>query len=136
MAEMKNPHNFWKSLLMAGLIIMGINLTFGMYVYSQQGQSTYIPAVQGIGAYAPRTAGNVLNIIVHVVAAAIYGNVCLKSIYYPLVVDKFHGPALDSPRGHRVWSGMTFILWICAFLIASAIPNFGALVGGLSQLCS
>jgi len=134
MAEMKNPRDFWKSLLMAGSIIMGIYLTFGMYVYSQQGQFTYIPAVQGIGAYAPRTAGNIINIIVHVVAAAMYGNVCLKSIYYPLVVDKFHGPALDSPRGHHLWSGMAVILWVGAFLIASAIPNFGDLVGVVASL--
>jgi hypothetical protein len=134
MAEMKNPRDFWKSLLMAGSIIMGIYLTFGMYVYSQQGQLTYIPAVQGIGAYAPRTAGNTINIIVHVVAAAMYGNVCLKSIYYPLIIDKFHGPSLNSPRGHRVWSGMAFILWIGAFLIASAIPNFGDLVGVVASL--
>ena len=134
MAEMKDPRDFWKSLLMAGLIIMGVYLTFGMYIYSQQGQFTYIPAVQGIGAYAPRTAGNVINIIVHIVAAAMYGNVCLKSIYYPFIVDKFHGPALDSSQGHRVWSGMAFVLWIGAFLIASAIPNFGDLVGIVASL--
>jgi len=134
MAEMRNPRDFWKSFLLAWSIIVVVYMTFGLYVYSQQGQFTYIPAVQGIGSYVPRTVGNSINIVVHVVAAAMYGNVCLKSLYYPIVVDGLHGPALMTPRGHLIWSFMAIGLWIGAFLIASAIPNFGDLVGVVASL--
>jgi hypothetical protein len=129
MAEMRNPREFWKSFLMAWSIIVVVHMTFGLYVYSQQGQFTYIPAVQGIGSYVSRTVGNSINITVHVVAAAVYGNVCLKSLYYPIVVDRLRGPSLETHRGHLIWSLMAIGLWIGAFLIASAIPNFGDLVG-------
>jgi len=134
MAEMRNPKEFWKSFALAWSIIVAVYMTFGLYIYSQQGQFTYIPAVQGIGSYVPRTVGNSLNIVVHVVAAAMYGNVCLKSLYYPIVVDRLHGPRLESPRGHLVWSLMAAGVWIGAFLIASAIPNFGDLVGVVASL--
>src|ERR1700743_3462713 len=106
MAEMRDPKEFWKSFALAWSIIVAIYMTFGLYIYSQQGQFTYIPAVQGIGSYVPRTVGNSLNIVVHIVAAAMYGNVCLKSLYYPIVVDRFCGPQLESRRGHLVWSFM------------------------------
>jgi hypothetical protein len=134
MAEMRNPREFWKSFLMAWSIIVVVYMTFGLYVYSQQGQFTYIPAVQGIGSYVPRTVGNSINIIVHVVAAAMYGNVCLKSLYYPIVIDRLRGPSLETHGGHLIWSLMAVGLWIGAFLIASAIPNFGDLVGVVASL--
>jgi Transmembrane amino acid transporter protein len=134
MAEMRNPRDFWKSFLMAWSIIVAVYMTFGLYVYSQQGQFTYIPAVQGIGSYVPRTVGNSINIVVHVVAAAMYGNVCLKALYYPIVVDRLHGPRLETNRGHLVWSFMAIGVWIGAFIIASVIPNFGDLVGVVASL--
>jgi hypothetical protein len=87
MAEMRYPKEFWKLLLMARILIITIYLTFGLYIYSNQGQFTYIPAVQGIGSYTWRTVGNSVNIVVHIVAAAIYSNVCLKSLYYPFIID-------------------------------------------------
>jgi hypothetical protein len=75
---------------------------FRTYVYSQRGEFTYIPPVQGIGSYIPRTVGNSINIVVHVVAAAMYGKVCLKSPYYPIVVDGLRDPLLATPRRHLV----------------------------------
>jgi hypothetical protein len=87
MAEMRYPKEFWKLLLMARILIITIYLTYGLYIYSNQGQFTYIPAVQGIGSYTWRTVGNSVNIVVHIVAAAIYSNVCLKSLYYPFIID-------------------------------------------------
>jgi hypothetical protein len=134
MAEMRNPKDFIISFALAWLVIVAIYMTFGLYVYSQQGQFTYIPAVQGIGAYVPRTVGNCFNIVVHVVAAAMYGNVCMKSPYYLIAVDKFHGPQLQSKKGHLIWCLMSCAVWVGAFVIASAIPNFGDLVGIVAAL--
>lgn len=109
-------------------------MVFGLYVYSQQGQFTYVPAVQGIGLYTPRTVGNVINILIHITSAAMYSNVCMKSIYYAFVESVFKGLRLESPKGYIVWFVMAVVLWIGAFIIASVIPNFGDLVGVVASL--
>jgi hypothetical protein len=134
MAEMRNPKDFWKSFTMAWVLIVTVYMIFGLYVYSQQGQFTYVPAVQGIGPYTPRTVGNVINILIHIASAAMSGNVCMKSIYYAFVEDVFKGPSLETRRGHIIWCFMAAVVWIGAFIIASVIPNFGDLVGVVASL--
>lgn len=134
MAEMRNPKDFWKAFAMAWVLVVAVYMVYGLYIYSQQGQFTYVPAVQGIGQYAPRTAGNIINILIHITSAAMYGNVCMKSVYYAFIEDIFNGPPLNSPKGHLIWCVMAAIVWVGALIIASVIPNFGDLVGIVASL--
>ncbi|KAI9766242.1 MAG: hypothetical protein M1840_006656 [Geoglossum simile] len=134
MSEMRDAREFWKAFVIAWTLVVVVHLTYGLYVYSQQGQFTYVPAVQGIGHYAPRTAGNIINILIHITSATMYCNVTMKSLYYPIVVDRFKGPLLETRKGHFVWCIMAVVVWIFAFIVASVIPNFGDLVGVVASL--
>lgn len=108
MAEMRNPKEFWKSFALAWSIIVAVYMTFRLYIYSQQGQFTYIPAIQGIGSYVPRTVGNSINIVVHVVAAAMYGNVCLSLSTTRFSLTDFMGP--NSNQKEAISSGASWLL--------------------------
>lgn len=62
MAEMRNPWDFWKGMLIADIFIYVVYMFFGILQYSFQGQYTYSAAIQSIDPYNYQTAGNILSI--------------------------------------------------------------------------
>jgi hypothetical protein len=122
MSEMCRPWDFWKALICAQAVILTIYLTFGVFVYSFQGQFSINPAGQGISNYAWQTTTNVIGITAGLIAGALYGNIGIKVIYQNIVKEAWNGPDLTTKKGKILWVGMVPIYWTCAFIIASAIP--------------
>lgn len=135
MSEMRKPWDFWKAVVIADTFIYVVYLFFGIYVYTFQGQYTVNPANQGISVAGALKAGNILNFIASLIAAALYGNIGIKVIYQNILKEVFGLPDLTSKMGKLIWIGMVPIYWSIAFVLAAAIPNFSALSGFVAALC-
>lgn len=135
MSEMKRPMDFWKALVCAQVVILTVYLTFGVFVYSFQGQFTINPAGQGISNYAWQTATNIISMIATLIAGALYGNIGIKVIYQNLIKEAMNGPELVTKRGRILWAAMVPTYWSLAFTIASAIPQFSNIMGLVGAAC-
>ncbi|KAK2467304.1 hypothetical protein APHAL10511_000539 [Amanita phalloides] len=162
MAEMKRPMDFWKNLALVQTIILTAYLIYGCFIYvhnaedvsqKYQGQFSLPLAYQGVSAYVWQTAGNGLSIVVGMIAAGLYGNIAIKTIYTNVIEDMLKGPRLLSPKGRIVWAGIDrgHLLgdwsvfnplcrvrpsnrFITAFVIGSAIPQIQTVIGLLSAI--
>jgi len=135
MSEMRRPWDFWKALVCAESFIYCIYLFFGLFVYSYQGQYTVNPANQGMSPQGVLTAGNIINFLASLIAAALYGNIGIKVLYQNVFKEMFGLPDLSSTAGKYLWAGIVPIYWALAYVIAAAIPNFSALTGLVAAIC-
>jgi hypothetical protein len=72
-AEMRRPWDFWKSLMFAEILLVGLYVLYANIVYCYSGQYTMPVSYQGIGSYGLQTACNVIGIVSGMIAAALYG---------------------------------------------------------------
>jgi hypothetical protein len=135
MAEMRNPWDFWKGLLIADSFIYVCYMFFGLFVYSYQGQYAFNPVMQGLSPYAWQTATNIMNLVTGLIAAALYGNIGIKVMYVEVLQEFAHFPPLTSTRGKFLWMGLVPIYWTIAFVICAAIPAFSAISGLVGAVC-
>jgi hypothetical protein len=94
LAEMRNPWDFWKGMIVADIFIYLVYMFFGIFQYSYQGQYTFSSAIQSTTPFNYRTAGNVLAIIGGLIAAALYGNIGIKVIYNNVLMELFSKPPI------------------------------------------
>lgn len=135
MAEMKRPMDFWKGMLCAQSLILVIYLFFGLFVYSYNGQFSYVAANQGIGSKGLQDAGNVLSIVSGIIAMILYGNVGIKVIYQGFLVPDFKFPNLTSRKGTIAWGIFVVVYWAVAYILGTAIPSISALVSIVGAFC-
>ncbi|GAA95231.1 hypothetical protein E5Q_01887 [Mixia osmundae IAM 14324] len=129
MSEMRRPFDFWKAMLWGQLFIFVVYMTFGLVVYSQQGQYVVNPANQGISGYVMQTITNMISLTAGIIAAALYGNIGIKLLYNNILVTFFKAPELHTKGGKMLWIPVVIAFWAGAFAIGSAIPAFSALSG-------
>lgn len=129
MADMKRPEDFWKSLLCAQVLIVCCYMTYGVFVYAQQGQFTINPANQGLSPYNWQTATNVVSMVAGLISAGLYGNIGIKILYHNVIKDLLNGPSLCERKGKLVWVLMVPLYWGLAFIVGSAIPQFSNISG-------
>ena len=126
-AEMRRPMDFLKAFSVAQAVIFTVYITYGLYVYSFQGQFTLPVAFQGVSHHSWQTVGNVLNLIAGMIAGGLYGNIGLKIVYVNVIEDFFKGPPLLSTRGRFAWSALVIVFWWVGFVIGAAIPQIQTL---------
>ncbi|TDZ48261.1 N amino acid transport system protein [Colletotrichum trifolii] len=134
MSEMRHPMDFWKALLCGEVFIYSVYLTFGLYVYSFQGQYSFNPIMQGLSPYSWQTATNILNLVTGLIAAALYGNIGMKMLYAELLQGVFGAPALSAPMGKLLWAAVIPVYWALAFVVGAAIPQFSLISGFIGAL--
>ncbi|TDZ13769.1 N amino acid transport system protein [Colletotrichum orbiculare MAFF 240422] len=134
MSEMRHPMDFWKALLCGEVFIYSVYLTFGLYVYSFQGQYSFNPIMQGLSPYSWQTATNILNLVTGLIAAALYGNIGMKVLYAELLQGVFGAPALSAPMGKLLWAAVIPVYWALAFVVGAAIPQFSLISGFIGAL--
>ena len=78
MSEMRKPADFWKGMICAQAVIYTCYVTFGMVVYSYQGQFSFNPAMQSLSPYNFQTAVNIIFLFSGLIAACLYGNIGVK----------------------------------------------------------
>jgi hypothetical protein len=135
LAEMRNPWDFWKSLICAQSFIFVCYMTFGLYVYSFQGQYSFNPVQQGLSLYNYQTAANICYILTGFMAAAMYGNIGIKIIYHNVFQELMGAPPLTAKWGKILWVIMVPVYWAIAFIIAASLPQFSYFSGLLSAVC-
>lgn len=79
MAEMSQPRNFLKSMWGSQFFIYACYMLYGLFMYGYQGQYVQNPSYLGISPYSWSTVGNSLAMVTAIIAAALYGNIGLKS---------------------------------------------------------
>ncbi|KAK0631085.1 transmembrane amino acid transporter protein-domain-containing protein [Bombardia bombarda] len=134
LAEMRHPHDFWKSLLIAQVFIYVVYIFFGIFVYSYQGQFTFNPIQQGLSPYSWQTATNIISLFSALIAAGLYGNIGMKVLYIEVFQEIFNAPPLTITRGKVLWAVMVPIYWALAFIIGAAIPQFSYISGLIGAL--
>jgi hypothetical protein len=102
MNEMKNPKDFWKSQLLAQIIVMFCYILYVSLLYSFEGQYVANPGNQGLSIYSWQTVGNVVGLFTSMVAAAMYGNVGFKVFYICVAHELFAAPPLETKNGARL----------------------------------
>jgi len=135
MAEMRRPFDFWKGMLAAQAFIYVVYLFFGLFVYSQQGQFTFIVAYQGISSFAWQTVANSFGLVSGLIAALLYGNIGIKVIYNNVLTDFFGAPPLETKRGKWLWVVIVPVYWAFAFIVGGAIPQIANLQSFVAALC-
>ncbi|KAK3357912.1 transmembrane amino acid transporter family protein [Lasiosphaeria hispida] len=134
LSEMRHPHDFWKSLLIAQVFIYVVYIFFGIFVYSFQGQYTFNPVSQGLSVYTWQTVTNIILLVTSLIAAALYGNIGLKVLYIEVFQEVFNAPPLTVSRGKWLWTALIPIYWAIAFVVAAAVPQLPAISGFIGAL--
>ncbi|BFZ58805.1 hypothetical protein PYCC9005_005870 [Savitreella phatthalungensis] len=134
-SEMRRPRDFLKAMWGAQIFITAVYLAYGLALYSLQGGYVQNPSYLGIPGQGFQTAGNVLAMISAIIAAALYGNIGLKTVYNSILVDVFRAPSLQTQRGKIFWAGLIPLFWAIAFVIAAGIPAFSGLTGVVAAFC-
>lgn len=135
MSEMRRPADFWKSMICGQALVYCCYVTFGMVVYSFQGQFAFNPAMQGLSPYKWQTGTNVMFLFSGLIAACLYSNIGIKMIHSNVLQELLHAPPLTSTKGKILWVGLVPTYWAVAFLICAAIPQFTYISGLVSALC-
>lgn len=138
MAEMKRPWDFWKGMLVAQIFIFVVYLTYGLFMYSQQGQFVVNPANQGIpdSQWAWQTVGNVFSMVASLIGAVLYGNIGVKIIYHTFCQRPLRLPSFESKYGRLIWIAAVIIYWIIGFVLAAAIPHVSDFVSLVGAVCT
>lgn len=121
--------DFLKAFSVAQALIFTVYVSYGLYVYSFQGQFTLPVAFQGVSHYSWQTVGNVLSLISGVIAGGLYGNIGLKIFYVNVIEGYLKGPPLLSRKGRYAWSTLVLVFWAVGFVIGAAIPQVQTLSG-------
>lgn len=131
-AELKEPKDFVKSLALLQTCCITLYCVIAAVIYRYAGQDVRSPALNSAPELYRKIAfGIALPTII--VAGVINAHVCAKNLYVHVYKNK---PEMLSKRGksYAVWLAITIVLWIAAWIIAEAIPNFGQLIGLIGAL--
>ncbi|KAJ6178195.1 hypothetical protein N7519_008656 [Penicillium mononematosum] len=132
MAELKNPKDFTKSLLLLQGIDMGLYITAALVIYRYAGSGVTSPA---LGSASPMVAKVAYGISLPtiIIAGVINGHVAFKYVYLRIFqgTDRMHKRDWIATGS---WIGIALALWIMAWIISSAIPVFSNLLSLITAL--
>lgn len=132
MAELKNPRDFTKSLLLLQGIDMGLYITAALVIYRYAGSDVTSPA---LGSASPMVAKVAYGISLPtiIIAGVINGHVAFKYVYLRIFqgTDRLHKRDWIATGS---WIGIALALWIMAWIISSAIPVFSNLLSLITAL--
>ncbi|KAF2642447.1 hypothetical protein P280DRAFT_505869 [Massarina eburnea CBS 473.64] len=134
-SELKDPRDFTKSLFLMQSMAIPFYLTISIVIYYYAGPHVASPALGSASPVVTRVAfGIALPTIV--VAGVVNGSVACKYVYLRVwagtnVVHQKTFKSLGS------WVGICAVLWVCAWAVAEAVPDFNLLLGLIAALfCS
>ena len=76
-----------------------------------------------------------IGVLSGIIAATLYGNIGIKVIYNNVLMEMFRAPPLTTKSGKILWAIIVPIYWICAFILAGAIPDFFGLTSVTAAIC-
>ncbi|RBA11006.1 hypothetical protein FPRO05_14301 [Fusarium proliferatum] len=132
-AEMRNPQEYTKALILCQSIMTVLYLIIGIVVYYYCGSFVASPALGSAGPMIKKICYGI-----SLPGLLITTTLCLhlpaKYILVRALRDSKHLNS-NSKTHWMVWIGCTFGTGLIAYIIASAIPIFGSLVSLIGALC-
>jgi len=131
-AELKNPRDFTKSLAMMQILAITFYLILSSIIYYYAGPHVASPALGSASPVVRKVAyGIALPTIV--VAGVVNGSVACKYVY----IRTWKGTDTVHKRNFKSigsWVAICAVAWMCAWVIAEAMPNFNLLLGFIAAL--
>jgi hypothetical protein len=134
LSEMKNPREFWKSIVVSSTIIITAYMIYGVMLYAVQGPYVANPGTQGINNYAWQTTFNSISVFTSWVAAVMYGQISVR-VAYSWLHRWFGMPPVSSRNGTICWIIIANTLWWTAYIIGMALPQIGDLTSIITSFC-
>ncbi|GAA6027428.1 hypothetical protein JCM8097_007858 [Rhodosporidiobolus ruineniae] len=126
-SEMRDYRDFSKSLLLCQSVVTVIYIVVGVVVYWYAGQYVASPALGTAGTLMKRISYG-LALPGLVVGAILFVHLSAKFLFVRILKGSHH--LSHSTRTHyAVWFSCTFGCGIVGYILASAIPVFGGLLG-------
>ncbi|RPB14652.1 amino acid transporter [Morchella conica CCBAS932] len=131
-SEMKDPRDYPKALCALQISDTILYLTAAVVIYRYTGEDVTSPALSSSTKLLEKIAYGIA-IPTIVIAGVINGHVAAKYIYVRIFRGSDH---LGSRSWYAtfVWLGIITVLWVVAWIIASAVPIFNNLLGLISAL--
>ncbi|KAJ5887342.1 hypothetical protein N7504_009018 [Penicillium tannophilum] len=132
MAELRNPRDFTKSLCLLQGIDVTLYLIAAVVIYRYAGDGVTSPALGSTSLVVSKVAyGIALPTIV--IAGVINGHVAFKYVYIRIFrgTDRMHKRDMIAVSS---WIGIALVMWVLAWIIASAIPVFSDLLSLITAL--
>ncbi|KAE8408379.1 transmembrane amino acid transporter protein-domain-containing protein [Aspergillus pseudonomiae] len=130
-AEMRNPSNYTRSLLICQSAVTSIYVSIGIVIYYYCGSYVASPALRSAGILIKKVAYGALPGLV--VSTIIVLHFSSKYIFVRILRGSEHLTA-NSFKHWATWLSCTFATTVLSYIIASAIPIFGDLVSLIGAL--
>ncbi|KAB8263519.1 transmembrane amino acid transporter protein-domain-containing protein [Aspergillus pseudonomiae] len=130
-AEMRNPSNYTRSLLICQSAVTSIYVSIGIVIYYYCGSYVASPALRSAGILIKKVAYGALPGLV--VSTIIVLHFSSKYIFVRILRGSEHLTA-NSFKHWATWLSCTFATTVLYYIIASAIPIFGDLVSLIGAL--
>lgn len=133
-AEMKEPQDFWKSVLVvtiAEIILYGL---VGAVIYVYTGLQYMEPfgfANLGNELYLKISFSFMIPTLIFL--GVLYASVSARFVFFRLFEGTRH-KADHTLVGWAAWAGILFCLWVAAWIIAEVIPFFSSLLSIMSSI--
>lgn len=131
-SEMRNPRDYTKSLLWSQGFVTVLYIVIGAVTYKFCGDYVAVPALGSAGPMMKRIAYGVA-IPALLVTLTIYTHIPAKYLFVRILRGSPH-LTRNSPTHWITWLSCTFGCVMFAYVLASAIPVFGSLIGFIGAL--
>lgn len=133
-AEMKEPEQFWKSLLAVTVAEVILFSLVGAVIYAYTGaQYMTAPAFGSIGNEVYKKVSFSFMIPTLIFLGVLYASVSARFLFFRLFEGTRHKSS-HTVAGWASWAGILALLWLCAFIVAEVIPFFSDLLSIMSSL--
>ncbi|UPK92788.1 hypothetical protein LCI18_003723 [Fusarium solani-melongenae] len=119
-SEMRRPEHYRKAVLVTGVLVLAMYLSFSLVIYRWCGVWLATPAF-----------GTLPGLIIGV---GIYQHVAAKYVFVHILRDSYH--LQENTTIHwATWVGTNLVLGILAFIVAEAVPILNYLLGLAGAVC-
>ncbi|KAJ9416101.1 hypothetical protein FOXG_09582 [Fusarium oxysporum f. sp. lycopersici 4287] len=133
LSEMKRPEHFRKAVLVTGVLVLAMYLSFSLVIYRWCGVWLATPAFGSAGPLFKKISyGIALPGLI--IGVGIYQHVAAKYIFVRILRDSHH--LQENTMVHwTTWIGSNLTLGILAFIVAEAVPILNYLLGLAGAVC-
>lgn len=131
-SEMRNPKHFTRSIITCQIVATAMYIICGTVVYYFCGQFVASPALGSAGPLMKRVCYG-LALPGLLVSGILYTHIPAKYLFVRLLANSEH-LSKNTVKHWVYWVGCVFACTAVAYLLGSAVPGFGDLVGLIGAL--
>ncbi|CRG85048.1 N amino acid transport system protein [Talaromyces islandicus] len=133
-AEMKEPRDFWKSVVAVTIAEVFVFSIVGAVCYAYIGnQYMTAPAFGSLGNVVYKKIAFSFMIPTLIFLGVLYASVSARFVFLRIFEGTRHKSS-HTVLGWSAWAGILAVLWVLAFIVAEVIPFFSDLLSIMSSL--